>query len=577
MSGHGEDQGGLRRRRKSNGSFDAEGWHERLYDQDGLNFWAVLCSFLSILPFHVSMSTAASTTVEETNRLLYRRQFLLAPGQIDFPFSSWTELTVGHHGQTLYLHPDLGFEQVRVGEREATVLGYIVDPDRLGAPEEELLRGLLNREGTLDALLEAVERWSGRWILLLGDGADTVLFHDAVGARQVHYYQGANGCWAVTQPHLLEEVLPLERDPEATAYRESRLAYDHHSVREYTWPGDSSEFVGVRRLLPNHYLNLRLGTVTRFWPRDPIKPAAMEEVAADLADLLRRLFRAAHARFDLAVTMTAGRDSRLMLAGSREMADEVYYHTAAYWGLNDRDPDIWVPRRLLRQLGLTHHVISCPETMSPEFRNLYEQNVAGAHPDWGIIAEGLQADYPLDRLCVKGNCVEISRPLGGNRATVDEMNPESSLEEVMQRVYLDPNHPFVQRHMSRWFEGAAPACRETGLHPAELVYWEQRMGSWQAMSQAEWDLVQDVFMPFNCRYMHAQLYRLPMAERSEPEARVHTRILELLWPEVLRAPINPVSLSKRVREFVSHRVRSRLRNTWVGEGVRCFRDWRREG
>lgn len=33
----------------------------------------------------------------------------------------------------------------------------------------------------------------------------------------------------------------------------------------------------------------------------------------------------------------------------------------------------------------------------------------------------------------------------------------------------------------------------------ELLYLEQPNGQLQAMVQVEWDIVQDVFMPFNCR------------------------------------------------------------------------------
>lgn len=161
------------------------------------------------------------------------------------------------------------------------MLGYVLDPDRIGATEEELLSGLLETT-TTNTVFEAVERWSGRWILLLDDGTDTILFHDALGTRQVHYHRTVDGCWIATQPHLLEEVLPLQRDPEATAYRKSLLAHEYVHIREYARPGESSEYVGGRRLLPNHYLNLQTGTAIRFWPHTRLTPATMEDVTFDV-------------------------------------------------------------------------------------------------------------------------------------------------------------------------------------------------------------------------------------------------------------------------------------------------------
>src|SRR4029077_6543503 len=82
-----------------------------------------------------------------------------------------------------------------------------------------------------------------------------------------------------------------------------------------------------RCLLPNHSLDLHRWTIRRFWPRKARGRLPLKEAAEKGAKQLRALTLAASRRFPLSLPLTAGRDSRALLAAARDVAKEVHFFT----------------------------------------------------------------------------------------------------------------------------------------------------------------------------------------------------------------------------------------------------------
>jgi hypothetical protein len=78
-----------------------------------------------------------------------------------------------------------------------------------------------------------------------------------------------------------------------------------------------------------------------------------------------------------------------------------------------------------------------------------------------------------------------------------------------------------------------------GLDPLSLFFWEDREGNWQAMTHVEFDVAREIFVPYNCRTLLANMLSIPESDRSKPEFRLHKKMMLQLWPEVLIEPINP--------------------------------------
>jgi hypothetical protein len=73
---------------------------------------------------------------------------------------------------------------------------------------------------------------------------------------------------------------------------------------------------------------------------------------------------------------------------------------------------------------------------------------------------------------------------------------------------------FAIKNLEEWLSDASKTYNINILH---LFMWENREGNWQAMTQLEWDIVQEVFVPFNCRSLLTIILSLDEKYRMPPE------------------------------------------------------------
>ena len=270
--------------------------------------------------------------------------------------------------------------------KSLTLLGFALDPDEPDASNEQILQRLIENLAQCGDVLEAMDSLGGRWVLVVHDGTETMLVQDASAQRQVHFTRHAPGgaMMCASETGLMAGLLGLEMDPEAVEFIRSRGTDDYEI---YWMPGDTSLFPGIAALLPNHCLYLSDGTSRRFWPVAPIAPVDPAHALAESLRLLRGQFDAARRRYRLAVPMTAGWDSRLMLALSKSEADDLHAFTLAYPHLPVGSRDVAVPARLLQKLGIDHHVIPYPkgdrrgvQGRLPAQQRVGEQRLLRGHP-----------------------------------------------------------------------------------------------------------------------------------------------------------------------------------------------------
>jgi hypothetical protein len=475
----------------------------------------------------------------DRSKLSYRRQFILGPRFVEHiatpsgpvePLAGWQRVAI-RPTVCLTVHPDLAVCQVRDGQRSITLLGFILDPTEPQASDREIVGSLLRaltRTASVDRFVAGTDGFGGRWVLIVDDGRDLRLFHDAAGLRQVFYTRRARAgtIWCASDAGVIARILGLSIDPKAEAFMNSWTS------RQYWWPGDTSPYTDVRRLLPNHYLDLGTAETERYWPNSNLGTVSLPECTGRVSTSLVGMLRAARNRFPLALTITAGWDSRVALAATRNI-DDVFCFTLQYWDHTAASDDIRVPARLLPRLGLTHHVFRCPSTMNDAFAEIYRNNVTTAHDVYGIIAEALYASFPGDHVMVKGVVSEVTRCWYQQRvphATNQTLTP------AMLAHAVEMDHPFALAALDGWLQGTNRALNVDIL---DLLFWEQRIGSWQSTAQLEWDIVQDVLTPFNCRALLIDLLSLDTKHRASHSPAIYIELMKTLWPEVLDEPINP--------------------------------------
>ena len=478
------------------------------------------------------MMSSSSRYPEE--KLLFRRQFILGPRFLE-SLPGWKRVEVRESIRAT-VHPDLPVTKISEGPRSLTLLGFLLDPSDPEAGDGAILSRLLQRlAGTSqsNALVDLTYDLGGRWILIADDGASVRLLHDAMGLRTVFYTDRSllSELWCASQPGLIAETLELAKDLEADAqFVQSSI---HREWPEYAWPGDRCAYREVRHLLPNHLLDLTTGVCLRYWPDRPIGRMELRESAEKSSWLLKQLIRAAANRFPLALATTAGWDTRMILAASREFSGQMHFFTRR----KANPADVTLVPRLLARLGLPHQMIEVPERMDPEFERLYMRSVTDAHDYWGRMAQGMYESYPQDRVCVTGNAAEITRTRirlpRGQDVTARALARWHWLAARFQDRF--ESNPYIVKAWEEWLAGTGTLY---DLHVLDLFYWEHYSGNFAAIGETEYGIVTEFFTPPDCRRLLVTMLAVEERHRDHDRPRLYVEIIRRLWPEVLREPVN---------------------------------------
>lgn len=462
----------------------------------------------------------------------YINQFILGPTFAE-QLAGWKQITVGK-GLKLTAHPDLACIQAAGVDRQLTLIGHILDPLTPNATNEDIVRALLHRFISRDALVEATDRFGGRWLLIATSAEEQFLFHDALGLRQAFYTDPVvtSVVWVMSQAGIASEMLSLTPDDLALDYLDTQT---FRRTFESRFPAAASTFKGLKHLLPNHWLDLSTGRSHRYWPSTPLKAQTPETAINRICALMSGQIRAAAARFDLALSLTAGFDSRLMLATAREVADRVCIMTLRQGRMPDRFPDIEIPARLLKQVGLPHEVIHASSTMTPEFSLQFKRNVYLAHDHYGHDAEAILGQFGRTKAVLVGSGAEVGRC--AFRGKLPHADHVRFTPELLAWLEYGSTHPFLVEHFREWL---ADVSQQNHIKLLDLLEWEQDYGNWLAMTQLEFDIAwRDIFTPYNCRELLATLLGVEERYRKAPDYLLFQRAIQKAWPELLSEPINP--------------------------------------
>lgn len=474
---------------------------------------------------------------------LYARQFICSPTSATsapvIPRGFREQPFGGTH--IIYTHPLLPVAYTNNGETEVALLGFMMDPTAPESDDATLLHTFLEARSVTD-IARLTHGLTGRFLLFFKNSSMSVVLGDACGLRQLHYCKDNIGnWWCFSQPSLVRETLGLEPGPTALEFWRHASALSSGCW----WPGDAGPYPGVRRLTPNHCLHLTSGHTQRFWPSGALEKQGPDRGTKTACDLLRGGIEAALHRAPLALPITAGIDSRVLLAAARPFVKDLVFYTMRYAHMPEDHEDLLVARRLAEIAGLSWSVLPCPNEMTAYFEQQYYENCTGAHPAWGIIAQGLHKSFPEGRWCVKGNVSEVARCkyyLFGRPIPAHRINGT-----LLCNLYNLEGSRFAASKFQEWLAEALPLCKHSGIVPTDLFYWEQFMGSWQAMSQLEWDVVMETITPYNNRLLLETMLSVPYRYRRGPDYQFHHDLIRRMWPELLSLPFNPGQSQRSVR------------------------------
>ena len=284
----------------------------------------------------------------------------------------------------------------------------------------------------------------------------------------------------------------------------------------------------VRRLLPNHYLDLNDWSVVRHWPGDSSDLAVEEDTDKNVSIIissLKKTIGIIAERYPIQPCLTAGRDSRMLLACSRDyLANALLITFAGY----DETVDMHIASKLAKKLGLRHSFIPIRTATDDEMlRWLYLTGHAAGGAIWKI--HKTLESYDQQRVLLNGVAAIGGAPRVNKNDLLDE---KISATGILKR-YNFPCEKILVREADKWLSELS------GYHAVTVVnlfFLEQRMGSWAAPQLYANTFSRFEISPFNHRRIYQAMLRLPYEYWWRRE--LPNDICRNLWPELLELPFN---------------------------------------
>ncbi len=303
---------------------------------------------------------------------------------------------------------------------------------------------------------------------------------------------------------------------------------------------------GVERLLPNHYLDLSSWEAHRFWPReDEFRlEMSLDEASEITATAMTGFVEAAVRQFRVGVTLTAGYDSRLLVAASRAVSDELEFFTLAPGAPGI---DQILSREIAARLSLRHELVPTREATDDQAKE-WDRYVGHAvretnrrlHPtlsglDYDVMLTGMYGETGRSRLYRQ------------DTATINDGG--ATPEFVISRLTL-PLEPDLVANVDRWVQAISWLPRSAVL---DLAFNELRFGSWAMAQSPIQKALQMELMPFAQRSIQNAFMSVP--PQTKGTSALFDACAHRMWPQSMEIPIN---------RFGDHR-------DWLAKATKLFR------
>ena len=444
------------------------------------------------------------------------------------------------------------------GRRFGLLVGFVYSEfeDRFLREAEVAFPVSIEEIGDVERLI--MPRLAGLFILLTCEWLPLRIYMDPGGSFPM-VYSGVEKRAASSPALLLDE----------SAY-EARFRVDLHDAligQEGAggWiSGTLTAHQDVLRVLPNHYLDLATWTAHRFWPKpgdfDEWRP--FEATVEKAAESLRRFSNAACDTFQVAATMTAGFDSRLLLASCREVTERCEFFTIR---APDAELDIEVSKGIAERLGLSHRVLPLRQA-EPGQVAIWDRTVGDC------MVEAPRRTHPTLRELVgreamfTGMYGEVGRCRLYRQDYLRINDAKIDARFVIDRLTLPP-HPELIENVAIWLRSLEGQPNSVIL---DLAFHELKFGNWAMGQRPFTNSIKLNFVPFAQRAVMDAFLGVSPAQKGTED--LFWALIKRLWPELAEVPINKygdardymtlwkkVSNPHRVRRFLRDRLAKKAR------------------
>ena len=408
-------------------------------------------------------------------------------------------------------------------------VGDFYDPDVPEKLNGEVVCDIAAKIENGGAIHEAAYSLFGKWVVIHIQNSMALIVGDPHHTKGIYYHQ--HKCVVSSMASLVAEVTN-EKSIVSNGISETQFVSTYFPKTNW-WCGNATYFNHVLALTPNKSYRISSGEIciehSVFSKKQQhfSSEAEYENFCVQRShQLLAGFFKSLSNREAYGLTLTGGKDSRLMFAASMSgKPTNAHYFTTKNIGTLDSHPDLQIPLQLGKHVKSEIHVyerreedgifseINCyfPEVSSYYAKLIYSQYLNGIETVvLGLIPEAISVYYYNRVLRVNGK----------------------SLADIARHA----NNSFAEAKYEEWIAGIDENSLPTGYHLVDLFYWEQRGGRWGNQTTHIADLFEKQLWAFNCREFYDIWMRTNAKVRKYPQRSNLKKIIATFGSEFLEVP-----------------------------------------
>lgn len=425
---------------------------------------------------------------------------------------------------------DFFIETVRDGISTSTWVAIYGDAIDLRDP---LKKGQEIARDLADSLLQAelsffnnLDYIGGRYVIVYYINNDIKILNDATGLKTVFY----SACFNYISSHveLIKDNLNNCRHSEVFEFRKE-LANGY--------PGIETPYENIKILTPNTLINKTLSKISRYFPRENLVSGQVDEVVDSVYGYLKSYLEGLLNRSKLAISLTAGRDSRVTLAVAKGLYNDITFFT--YSGHPAHEIDVKIAKIIAKKFGLNHVIIdkSLSDDEKEDFKlmnKVLSKNTYYNHSRQ--LAYKYYKNFPSRTTHIRSNLAEIGiswYQQGGKK----EFNSIDEFTAIYRRG-REENEAILNAF--RRYAETVEIDKLYNYDTYDMLYWEHRMGVWVSLVLLESDIAFDTHILFNARCILKLLMSVDFESRIN--SVVFNKLIEKYIVELNDIPINPKTI-----------------------------------
>ena len=466
------------------------------------------------------------------NELKYNSSYVISEWNLESVLSQCKYVSI--EKIKLYYDEDVDITQVQDGNDSITMIGYCFDIRDGNKDSKDILLDILNT----DNLEEELDFINGRYNFIIQINSTVKIYSDASQLRPLVYHEESKTL--ASHDSLLKEILAVYE------IEVEQRSPGFHTELDFT------RFKDIYKFNPSLFLDYTNFEFTRFYPRENLIRQSSQEVFKEMKPYLdqSRIYLE-NIDNDKFVSVTAGIDSRVSAALTRDFSNEMEYLTytqsrkrlATKMAKKIYKIDEKITTDMRDYLGWNHSIIKLSDYTPPkdeikELNKIYNSKHAYALANYYKAKNYNKAMHVKSTVFGMGKA-DFPSDLDQQEDTYDFY--KKCVHGLPQRFF---DHADFDNEMEAYFERNLINEGVTkGRHYFDLFHLESRMGNWHSMLTLETDPQTEEFIFTNCRKM-IDFIQSPSTQEKR-NFKLFKEIINYYWPVLLQFGINSIKKEQR--------------------------------